>query len=244
AWSVARQPAPAPAPAVKPIDGAKLERSKPATMADTLKNVVPPPVSTPALPKELWRNDPSSQARDPWASPAPSPASTAADRTPLNQDEIRELQGRLKAAGLDPGPIDGVVGPRTAAALQKYGAARALANPEPSKAVLARLRTEPTQSAQLPQRERGHLFVAQALCWSTEPHPHEHCRPTRPASVGASMALRQSRAFPPAGRVPDQSPVGGLAGGRVFPGRIASGRRSARTPAGLAGDGHGDHAGR
>ena len=150
AWSVARQPAPAPAPAVKPIDGARLERSKPATMA--LKDVVPPPVSTPALPKELWRNDPSSQARDPWASPAPSPASTAADRTPLNQDEIRELQGRLKAAGLDPGPIDGVVGPRTAAALQKYGAARALANPEPSKAVLARLRTEPTQSAQLPQR--------------------------------------------------------------------------------------------
>src|SRR5262245_51165961 len=27
AWSVARQPAPAPAPAVKPIDGARLERS-------------------------------------------------------------------------------------------------------------------------------------------------------------------------------------------------------------------------
>ena len=152
AWSVARQPAPAPTPAVKPIDRAKLERSKPTTVADTLKDVVPPPVSTPALPKELWRNDPSSQARDPWAAQTPSATSTAADRTPLNQDEIRELQGRLKAVGLDPGPIDGVVGPRTTAALQKYGAARALANPEPSKVVLARLRAEPAQSAQLPQQ--------------------------------------------------------------------------------------------
>ena len=151
-WSVARQPAPAPAPAVKPIDRAKLERSKPTTVADALKDVVPPPVSTPALPKELWRHDPSPQARDPWLSAAPSPASTAADRTPLNQDEIRELQARLKAVGMDPGPIDGVVGPRTTAALQKYGAARALANPEPSKVVLVRLRAEPPQSAQLPQR--------------------------------------------------------------------------------------------
>jgi hypothetical protein len=152
AWSVTRQPASAPAPAVKPVDLANLERSRLTAVADALRDVVPPPVSTPALPKELWRSDPSPQARDPWLPPAPSPASTAADRTPLNQDEIRELQGRLKAVGLDPGPIDGVVGPRTTAALQKYGAARALANPEPTKVVLARLRAEPAQSAQLSQR--------------------------------------------------------------------------------------------
>src|SRR5262245_15543089 len=47
AWSVTRQPASAPTPVVKPVDRAKLEHSRPLTVADALKDVVPPPVSTP-----------------------------------------------------------------------------------------------------------------------------------------------------------------------------------------------------
>jgi len=42
-----------------------------------------------------------------------------ADRSP-SREEIRLLQGQLKAAGFDPGPFDGMLGPKTKSALQQY----------------------------------------------------------------------------------------------------------------------------
>ena len=53
------------------------------------------------------------------------PASASAKPTALinkvfNKQEIRLAQERLKAAGFDPGPIDGILGPKTKSALEKY----------------------------------------------------------------------------------------------------------------------------
>ena len=73
--------------------------------------------------------------------PAPAPAATtpvapsppavaAAPPRPLSKDEIKELQGKLGAAGFTAGPIDGVVGPQTEAALRRYAQSRRLAKPE------------------------------------------------------------------------------------------------------------------
>jgi peptidoglycan hydrolase-like protein with peptidoglycan-binding domain len=42
-----------------------------------------------------------------------------ADKFP-NREEIRLLQSSLKAAGFDPGPFDGMLGPKTKSALQQY----------------------------------------------------------------------------------------------------------------------------
>jgi peptidoglycan hydrolase-like protein with peptidoglycan-binding domain len=44
---------------------------------------------------------------------------TADSRIP-SKEEIQVIQGRLKDAGFDPGPIDGVLGPKTRWALQQY----------------------------------------------------------------------------------------------------------------------------
>ena len=44
---------------------------------------------------------------------------TAADKFP-SKEEIRILQTQLKAAGFDPGPVDGMLGPKTKSALQQY----------------------------------------------------------------------------------------------------------------------------
>jgi len=44
---------------------------------------------------------------------------TAADKSP-NKDDVRLLQAQLKAAGFDPGPFDGMLGPKTKSALQQY----------------------------------------------------------------------------------------------------------------------------
>jgi peptidoglycan hydrolase-like protein with peptidoglycan-binding domain len=61
----------------------------------------------------------------------------------LKADEIRELQGKLKALSFDPGPADGVVGPMTLSAIRKYSEARAIANAEATRDLLVRLRSEP-----------------------------------------------------------------------------------------------------
>jgi hypothetical protein len=93
--------------------------------------------------------------------PTPSPAATvtpasapppavavAAPSRPLSKDEIKELQGKLGAAGFTAGPIDGVVGPQTQAALRRYAQSRSLAKPpEPTQETLLRLRSE-TQATQ------------------------------------------------------------------------------------------------
>src|SRR5205809_701336 len=69
----------------------------------------------------------------------PSPASSnpsknnsstlidSANPTPTN-DEIQLVQVRLKDAGFDPGPIDGVMGPKTGTAILRYRTSRGLAN--------------------------------------------------------------------------------------------------------------------
>jgi len=71
------------------------------------------------------------KARDKWLrglarleAPRPSPS--------LAREQRRAAQQRLQEAGLDPGPLDGVLGPRTQAALRQYQATHTL----PSTGVL------------------------------------------------------------------------------------------------------------
>ena len=45
---------------------------------------------------------------------------SAAGKQILSNDKIRQEQLRLKDAGFDPGPIDGILGPKTKAAMQRY----------------------------------------------------------------------------------------------------------------------------
>jgi peptidoglycan hydrolase-like protein with peptidoglycan-binding domain len=65
----------------------------------------------------------------------PSPA-------PLTPDEIRELQGKLKAAGFNPGSIDGTIGRQTRSAIRQYAEARALPNADATRELLVRLKAE------------------------------------------------------------------------------------------------------
>jgi peptidoglycan hydrolase-like protein with peptidoglycan-binding domain len=61
--------------------------------------------------------------------------------------EVMEIQSRLKAAGLNPGPLDGVAGGQTRSAIKEYEAAKG----QPStgkldRALLQQLRQEPAKS--------------------------------------------------------------------------------------------------
>jgi peptidoglycan hydrolase-like protein with peptidoglycan-binding domain len=61
----------------------------------------------------------------------------------LTPDEIRELQGKLKAAGFNPGAIDGFVGRQTRSAMRDYAQARSLPNADATRDLLVRLNAEP-----------------------------------------------------------------------------------------------------
>jgi Putative peptidoglycan binding domain len=74
-----------------------------------------PPVPTPPI-------APSVSAPE-VTKPNPPSAPTGSAR-PLSNDEVRETQAWLKAFGFDPGPLDGLPGSRTMAAVKRYQATR------------------------------------------------------------------------------------------------------------------------
>jgi peptidoglycan hydrolase-like protein with peptidoglycan-binding domain len=66
---------------------------------------------------------------------------------PLSIDEAKEVQRALRREGVHPGPVDGVIGPATQAALAEYQRRHALApTGEPDGATLARLRVGPAHA--------------------------------------------------------------------------------------------------
>jgi hypothetical protein len=79
------------------------------------------------------------------ASPKPA-AKAAVSGAAARTRHVREVQQALLAAGYDPGPIDGIMGPRTKAALRKYIAVPPPQVPSPADRTLAPFRgTEPRQ---------------------------------------------------------------------------------------------------
>lgn len=120
---------------------------KPEVAQATAPVELPPP----ARPEVSEARPVSMPAQAPTSAPAPAampvapaaPAAVAAAARPLSKDEIKELQGKLGAAGFTVGPIDGIVGPLTQAALRRYAQSRSLAkSPEATQETLLRLRSE------------------------------------------------------------------------------------------------------
>jgi Putative peptidoglycan binding domain len=116
-------------------------------MKPEVTRVAVPSEPAPAARPEVAEAKPApAPAATPLVAPSP-PAVAAAPPRPLSRDEIKELQGKLGAAGFTAGPIDGVVGPQTEAALRRYAESRRLAKPEATQETLLRLRSE-TQASQ------------------------------------------------------------------------------------------------
>lgn len=97
----------------------------------------PSPPATPAIEPAPTREAPAQGVEPVAAVPAPDPAAapTAAsspttapepDLT-LTWAEILDVQKRLAALGINPGPLDGIVGPRTSSGVQRYEELHSLA---------------------------------------------------------------------------------------------------------------------
>ena len=98
-----------------------------------------PIVMTAALTGLLWAADP--------ASPKPA-AKAAVSEAGAKTAHVREVQQALAAAGFDPGPIDGIMGPRTKAALRKYIAVPPPQVPRPADRTLAPFRSNERRESQ------------------------------------------------------------------------------------------------
>jgi hypothetical protein len=122
--------APPPPTAAPPVD---LESTR-VPQSSAVERAAPPPPPAPAM---------EPVAATPPAAPAAAPASA---------DEVREAQTRLRSLGLNPGPVDGVAGPATVAAVRRYQQTK---SQEPSgiidRDLLARLRQEPDRTARAPK---------------------------------------------------------------------------------------------
>jgi len=88
-------------------------------------------VMTAALTGLVWAAEP--------ASPPPA-AKAAVSGAGASTSRVREVQEDLVAAGYDPGPIDGIMGPRTKAAIRKYIAVPPPQVPSPTDRALAPFR--------------------------------------------------------------------------------------------------------
>jgi hypothetical protein len=102
--------------------------------ANARQALVEPPAPEPESPL-VWASQVSVvQSQNQQAVLAPPPVSEVtapkpsgkpvADTRPLNSDEVMETQAWLKAFGFDPGPLDGMPGPKTTDAVKRYRTAR------------------------------------------------------------------------------------------------------------------------
>ena len=97
-------------PAAAALTPAPSAPAEPAPLAAVSTAIVPAEASAGATALEV-------------AKPNPVNTPTVAAR-PLSSGEMRELQAWLRALGFDPGPLDGLPGPQTTAAVKRYQAVR------------------------------------------------------------------------------------------------------------------------
>jgi hypothetical protein len=102
----------------------------PTSNANASQAQAEPPAPEPLAPL-VWASQVSVIQEASLASPPVSEVTTSkpagkpiGDTRPLNSDEVLETQAWLKAFGFDPGPLDGLPGPKTTDAVKRYQTAR------------------------------------------------------------------------------------------------------------------------
>jgi hypothetical protein len=120
----------------------------PRTMAAVVPSP-PAPVSPPnaeaLAPNRPVTVDPPPPTVPPIVIAAPETAMPTKGK--LEAYEVMEIQTRLRAAGLNPGPLDGLVGGQTASAIKEYEAAKGKPSTgKPDRALLQQLRQESAKS--------------------------------------------------------------------------------------------------
>lgn len=139
---------PAPAPALAAVSVAPEPAAPPPSPA------IPPPAAEAATPVDVPAAIPQPPPPAPPVSlQAPADATAPQSKVALSRAEIVEVQKRLASLGINPGPIDGIVGPRTAAGAEKYETRVGhAATGKVDRSLLGLLRQDPNASSALQAR--------------------------------------------------------------------------------------------
>lgn len=96
----------------------------PTSTPSRVPEVSPPPLSPPSPPAGIDAAATVQPLPAAAAPPVPAAPAPSAGQTELSAAEVLELQTRLESLGMSPGFLDGIPGPRTAAAVRRYEEAR------------------------------------------------------------------------------------------------------------------------
>jgi hypothetical protein len=128
-----------------PVESSQAPRTM-AAVVPSPPEPVPPPNADALAPNRPVTADPPPPSVPPIIIAAPETA--VPQKGKLEAYEVMEIQTRLKAAGLNPGPLDGLVGGQTASAIKEYEAAKGKPlTGKPDRALLLQLRQEPQRSS-------------------------------------------------------------------------------------------------
>jgi hypothetical protein len=138
--SAAANPQPAPSPGTA------------STMASVAPEGAPPSpapstAAAPEAPAPATRvaDPPAVEAASvPAADSAPAPVEAPPSKSPLQREDVREIQAKLRSFGFNPGPVDGTTGRLTEGAVRRYQQDRGQPQTgEIDRALLEQLRRDP-----------------------------------------------------------------------------------------------------
>ena len=113
------------APACAPIPDANCIEAQAPTPEASAPQATAPQATAPLAPTPPVPTPPvAPSVSAPEVTKPTLPSAPTGGARPLSNDEVRETQAWLKAFGFDPGPLDGLPGSRTIAAVKRYQATR------------------------------------------------------------------------------------------------------------------------
>lgn len=169
-----------------PSSRATVAPAKPVEMAavapilEPAKSVPPAiaPVTAQAGPDSAPSRAPNAEIAKDSAEPSALPEPSSPEEPPLRRDEVRDIQARLRAFGFNPGPVDGIAGPATQAAIMHYQQNRELPQTGTiDRQLLEQLRQDPApQIVAPPQVAQRPARVARSSNASRSSDPFEPLR--------------------------------------------------------------------
>lgn len=126
-------------------DAARPQPAQPLEMASTAPAPLPPdPPSPPTSVAESAAVEPAVTQPLSAANSQPAPVETPPSAAPLQRDEVKEIQAKLRSFGFNPGPVDGTAGRMTEGAVRRYQETRGRPRTgEIDRQLLEQLRQDP-----------------------------------------------------------------------------------------------------
>jgi hypothetical protein len=143
--SAAAQPEPAPSREIAS-----------AAMAPVVPDPSPPPTSASPPTSVGDAIEPAATQAPLVTDSQPAPVEARPSESPLQSNDVREIQAKLRSFGFNPGPVDGTAGRLTEVAVRRYQQARGQPQTgEIDRRLLEQLRQEPAPPAAQQVAQRG-----------------------------------------------------------------------------------------